>query len=157
MAQQLSLPTKIYHSKDLRKGRYSQPGGTYLVTFVTLQRYQLFLDLINARLVIASLIHSKGAETLCFVVMPDHVHWLLQLRPHSDLSSVVQTVKSASAKRLNRYIRRSGGIWQKGFHDHALRREENVTAVARYIVANPLRAGLVKSLGDYPHWDAKWL
>jgi hypothetical protein len=29
--------------------------------------------------------------------------------------------------------------------------------LARYIVANPLRAGLVEHLGDYPHWDAVWL
>ncbi|MFV3290267.1 transposase, partial [Pseudomonas sp. NY11955] len=29
--------------------------------------------------------------------------------------------------------------------------------VARYIVANPIRAGLVSRVGDYPHWDAVWL
>jgi len=32
-----------------------------------------------------------------------------------------------------------------------------VQATARYIVANPLRAGLVERLGDYPLWDAVWL
>jgi putative transposase len=32
-----------------------------------------------------------------------------------------------------------------------------MTSIARYIVANPLRAGLVERLGDYPHWDAVWL
>jgi hypothetical protein len=48
-------------------------------------------------------------------------------------------------------------VWQTSFHDHALRREEDVLSVARFVVANPLRAGLVKSLRDYPHWDAVWL
>jgi uncharacterized protein with ACT and thioredoxin-like domain len=48
-------------------------------------------------------------------------------------------------------------IWQQDFHDHALRMEEDVKSVARYIVANPLRAGLVMKIGDYSHWDAKWL
>ncbi|MFP3408382.1 transposase, partial [Pseudomonas sp. SIMBA_065] len=48
-------------------------------------------------------------------------------------------------------------IWQPGYQDHALRREERLVHVARYIVANPLRAGLVKSVRDYPHWDAVWL
>jgi hypothetical protein len=33
----------------------------------------------------------------------------------------------------------------------------DLQSVARYIVANPLRAGLVKHLGDYPLWDAIWL
>ena len=48
-------------------------------------------------------------------------------------------------------------VWQRGFYDHAIRREENLRNVARYIVANPLRAGLVQQIGDYPLWDAIWL
>ncbi|MCF6281296.1 MAG: hypothetical protein L3J28_03650 [Candidatus Polarisedimenticolaceae bacterium] len=42
-------------------------------------------------------------------------------------------------------------------HDRAIRKEEDLVAIARYIVANPLRAGLVKSIKDYPHWDCVWL
>jgi len=38
-----------------------------------------------------------------------------------------------------------------------LRLDEKIIEVARYIVANPLRAGLVNCLGDYSHWDAVWL
>jgi putative transposase len=38
-----------------------------------------------------------------------------------------------------------------------LRDEDDVKDWARYIVANPVRAGLVKRVGDYPHWDAVWL
>jgi len=143
--------------KNLHKGRYSQPGGIYLITFVTVSRETLFADLFAARLVINSLMKSKGAETMCFVVMPDHVHWLMQLRPHGVLTPVISGVKSSSARGINRYLGRSGPIWQTGYHDHALRREENVRDAARYIVANPLRAGLVKSVSQYPHWDAKWL
>ncbi len=143
--------------KNLRKGRYSQPGGIYLITFVTVLRETLFTDLLSARLVIKSLMKSKGAETLCFVVMPDHVHWLLQLRPHGELTPVISGVKAASARQINRHLGRTGPIWQTGYHDHALRHEENIREAARYIVANPLRAGLVKSVSQYPHWDAKWL
>ena len=148
---------KAPHGKDLRKGRFSQPGGIYLTTFVTNSREALFTDLLTARLVITSLMKSKAAETMCFVVMPDHVHWLLQLRPHGELAKAVRGVKYASTRRINRYLGRSGSIWQDGYHDHALRREENIREAARYIVANPLRAGLVKSVSQYPHWDAKWL
>ena len=143
--------------RNLRKGRYSQPGRIYLITFVTVSRETLFTDLYPARLVINSLMKSKGAETMCFVIMPDHVHWLIRLRPHCELTPVISGVKSSSARRINRYLGRSGSIWQTGYHDHALRREENIREAARYIVANPLRAGLVKSVRQYPHWDAKWL
>ena len=40
--------------------------------------------------------------------------------------------------------------------ERALRRQDDLAAMARYIVANPLRAGLVDFLGDYPHWDCAW-
>lgn len=145
------------HGKNLRKGRFSEPGRIYLITFVTLSRETLFTKLRPARLVITSLMKSKSAETLCFVIMPDHVHWMLQLRPHGELSSTIRTAKSSSARQINRFLSRGGPVWQNGYHDHALRREENIREAARYIVANPLRAGLVRSLSQYPHWDAKWL
>ena len=41
-------------------------------------------------------------------------------------------------------------LWQKGYYDHALRREEDVNQVAEYIVYNPVRAGLVDSPDRYP-------
>ena len=142
----------------LRLGRFSEPGRIYLVTFVTDNRTPLFTHLLLGRIVARTL--GKAAmqvTTYCFVVMPDHVHWLLQLRDGQLLSSVVQSVKSISAHQINRTLRRSGRVWQAGFHDHALRREEDVKAVARYVIANPLRAGLVERIGDYALWDAMWV
>jgi hypothetical protein len=62
-----------------------------------------------------------------------------------------------SAHKLNRQIGRTGSIWQEGFHDHAIRREERLRDTARYIIANPVRAGLAKSVRDYPHWYAAWV
>jgi len=92
-----------------------------------------------------------NASTLAFVLMPDHLHWLMRLTNERQLSEVVGTIKSVSAHLLNEKI------WQAGFHDHALRKEEDIEGTARYIVANPLRAKLVDKIGDYPHWDAIWL
>jgi len=142
------------HARRLRAGRYSQFGGIYLVTAVTWQRRPLFRSLSAARCLIQSLQNEQqrgNADTLAFVVMPDHLHWLLELTGTSDLSLVIQAVKSVTAHRLG------GKVWQDGFHDHALRKEEDVRTTARYVVDNPLRAGLVSRLGDYPHWDAIWL
>ncbi|MEW2970339.1 transposase, partial [Pseudomonas aeruginosa] len=39
----------------------------------------------------------------------------------------------------------------------ALRKDEDVRVAARYIIANPIRAGLVRKAGEYPHWDCVWL
>jgi len=143
-----------YHGRQLRSGRYSQGGGVYHVTTVTRHRQAWFEKAELARLMCRTLMWSDQqgyTSTYCFVVMPDHFHWLFSLQGKHSLSSTLNLVKGRSG-------RLSGGkIWQRGFHDHALRNEESIKDVARYIVANPLRARLVYSLRDYSYWNAMWL
>jgi putative transposase len=89
--------------------------------------------------------------------MPDHLHWLLQLQDGS-LQSLVRRFKSTSGAAINRAFLTPGArVWQPGFHDRAVRDGEDIRGIARYIVANPLRAGLVRSVREYPHWNASWL
>jgi REP element-mobilizing transposase RayT len=152
-------PAPTWHGSDLRKGRYSETGQIYLITAVTDKRLRVFDDFWCSR----SLIHELRAVdalgwsmTWAFVVMPDHLHWLVGLED-GDLSRMVLRVKSRSAIAINQLRGQAGRLWQRGFHDHALRKEENLQTVARYVVANPVRAGLVKSVREYPHWDARWL
>jgi REP element-mobilizing transposase RayT len=145
------------HSKNLRKGRHSSSGHVYAVTFVTEGREPWFTDLWRARIMIQCMMRATNVQTLCFVVMPDHVHWMFQLLEGAKLSRVVHRVKSASALGVNASVKRSGRFWQPGFHDHAIRNADSLREIARYVVANPVRAGLVHRLGLYPHWDAKWL
>ena len=142
------------HSRSLRKGRFSEPDRIYHVRATTLQRQAIFNDLLAARILINSLRREQELEyasTLAFVVMPDHLHWLMQLGEKATLSQVVGRVKSVTAHRLG------SALWQEGFFDHALRREEDVRVLASYIIANPLRAGLVTQIGDYPHWYVAWM
>ncbi len=88
--------------------------------------------------------------------MPDHFHWLVELEKCS-LSSLMRQTKSLTTREVNLSTARLGPLWQQGYHDRALRRDEDLVKMARYVVANPLRAGLVKRLGDYPLWDAIWV
>ncbi|MDR7192916.1 REP element-mobilizing transposase RayT [Luteimonas terrae] len=88
--------------------------------------------------------------------MPDHAHWLLQLGNES-LERVVARMKSAVSRNLHHSWGNTRPIWARAFHDRAMRRDEDLHAAARYVVANPLRAGLSRSLADYPFWDAVWL
>ena len=88
--------------------------------------------------------------------MPDHLHWLVTLQTGS-ISKLMQRIKGQSAISINHALGIHGQLWQKGFHDRAIRKEEDLQAIARYVVANPLRAGLVDRIGDYPLWDAIWL
>jgi putative transposase len=136
-------------------------GQVYLVTTVTKARARIFNDLQCGRLLVHALRrqHEAGTvESLAFVVMPDHLHWLFALSSSASLSKVMGSIKRLSAQEINRLKRTPGQPgWQDGFHDHALRREEDLKAVARYIVANPIRARLVQRVGDYPLWDACWI
>ena len=88
--------------------------------------------------------------------MPDHIHVLIQLGD-TPLHQVINRWKSRSGRLLNSTIGRKGRFWQKGYHDHALRKEEDIKETARYIIANPLRARLSKKYGEYPYWNAVWL
>lgn len=96
-------------------------------------------------------------DSLAFVAMPNHLHWLFQLQGSLDLPEVIRRLKGKSARAVNTQLGRTGTVWQTGFHDHALRNNEDVQNIARYVIANPLRAGIVKKIGDYALWDAVWL
>ena len=145
---------------NLRKGRHCAAGHEYLVTTVTNRRTRCFTDFDCARAlthVLRETAEAGMAEWLAWVIMPDHLHALLRLGAATDLAALMRTVKGRSARRINALRGSKDRLWQPHFHDHALRAEENRVAVARYIVANPLRAGLVRRIGDYPHWDCVWL
>ncbi|WP_447798634.1 REP-associated tyrosine transposase [Pseudomonas moraviensis] len=150
---------KCLYSHRLRRGRCSEPGRAYLITVVVYQRRPIFTDWRIGRLLVAQLKRAQDQQwvkSIAWVVMPDHLHWLVQLE-NASLERLMQTVKSRSTLTINRALNRTGAFWQTGYHDRAIRDNEDLRPYARYIIANPLRAGLVKKVADYPLWDACWL
>ncbi|MBX9608972.1 MAG: transposase [Gammaproteobacteria bacterium] len=143
----------------LQAGRVSIARQVYLVTIVTHQRQPWFADFFAARTVINELRRLNDthmAESMAWVIMPEHIHWLMALGTTRSLSIAVKMLKGRSARALG-LAALGGAVWQRSFHDHAVRREAELRLIARYIVMNPLRRGLVRRIGDYPHWDAIWL
>ncbi|MFI8719800.1 REP-associated tyrosine transposase [Stenotrophomonas sp. NPDC077464] len=135
-------------SSRLQRGRVSAVGAIYILTTVTRHRQPLFAVRANAHAVIDALRHverSGRSRTHAWVVMPDHVHWLMELRS-GTLATCMNIFKSRSSRLMA-----CDQVWQRGYHDHALRREESLLQAARYIVANPLRAGLAQQAGEYPY------
>jgi REP element-mobilizing transposase RayT len=144
---------------QLRVGRFSESGRIYLLTVVVDQRQPFFVDWQLGRLVVQELRQAQEegwADFLAWVVMPDHMHCLVQLHDKT-LAELMCRIKSRSGLAVNQALGRRGRLWQKGYHDRAVRREEDVKALARYVVANPIRAELVTRAHDYPLWDACWL
>ena len=113
----------------LRVGRYSESGRIYLITTATIGRRPVFEDFACARCVVREMRHlaeQGGVASLAWVVMPDHLHWLLQLGEGVDLSESIRALKGRSAHRLG------GPLWQRAFHDRALRREDDLLATDLY-------------------------
>ena len=145
---------------DPGPGRASLPRHVYHVTVATRRRQRYFEPFAAACTAARSFTDAKSvgeATLLAWVLMPDHAHWLLQLGDQEPLQVVVGRMKSRSARAVNRLRGEKRPVWASACQEHAVRSDENLRAIARFIVANPLRAGLVKSVSDYPFWDAVWL
>ena len=148
-------------SRDsLFKGRTSLKNNFYHVTTCTRSKIPFFNELQNGRLLINEMKKVESQYQLVsitWVVMPDHLHWLFQLSSDNSLSKVIGTLKGRSSRMINQYNANIEFSWQRGFHDHAIRTDEDLLKASRYIVANPLRAGLVDKVANYSLWDSIYL
>ncbi|RZI85382.1 MAG: transposase [Rubrivivax sp.] len=139
----------------LRRHRCSVPHHAYHLTSATVEHIPHFIG--NTASAVAQCFHSTAlwgdATALAWVLMPDHAHWLVQLGENNCLASVVNRVKSASARTANGAEgRRAGRVWAPSYFERHIRSDDDLAIVARYICENPLRAGLVASLSEYPFW-----
>jgi REP element-mobilizing transposase RayT len=84
-------------------------------------------------------------------VMPNHVHVVVQPFsgitggtpvPHADLPEILHSWKSFTAKEANRLLKRSGEFWQAEYYDHLIRDEADFDHSVRYVLDNPIKAGL---------------
>ena len=108
-----------------------------------------------ARQVEEALFHFDGARyrLLAWVVMPNHVHVLIETLPGSPLADVIHSWKSYTAKQANKTLERTGAFWMPDYFDRYIRDEPHLVAVTNYIEQNPVKAGLVRSAGDW-QWSS---
>lgn len=145
-------------SNRLRLGRRTLLGRVYVLTTRCTQNARWFESSEAVEIVVMHFRRSdqsRCTRTLAWVVMPDHIHWMFELRERT-LAYVARRFKSSSALALNRFLGRQGKVWQPGYHDHCLRDDAALIRHARYIMANPVRAGLSERIGDYPHAWCRW-
>jgi len=82
--------------------------------------------------------------------MPNHVHALLELKGSFELSSIMHSWKSYTAREANRILGRSGEFWQREYFDVLMTSSRQVDFCARYILNNPVKAGLCKEVSAWP-------
>jgi REP element-mobilizing transposase RayT len=92
-------------------------------------------------------LHAERWRILGYCVMPDHVH-LLVLNIENSLLDFMRLFKGRLVRRLRGHV--AGTVWQRSSHDHLLRRNEDINGTLRYLLENPVRAGLVDKWTQYP-------
>ena len=93
---------------------------------------------------------DEAFEILAYCIMPDHGHFLIEgLEDRPDFRRFCKLAKQRSGSA---HARSHGGrLWQEGYHERVLRENDDLRALARYLLNNPVRAGLVAAPIDYPY------
>ena len=137
--------------------RFSYIGThEYSITCCTFSRRRYFTMNQVVDVVRTKLLHIAGVsrfEIPAYCFMPDHVHFVAAgTSVDSNLRRFVHAWKQQTGYAHRQST--SSQLWQGGFYDHVLRDEEDRPAVIRYLLENPIRAGLVADLRCYPHWGS---
>jgi putative transposase len=138
------------HPEHLQAFDYVGPHR-YSLRFCTESRRPVFADAPAVELVLKHFLQQaeeQGFAVLAYCFMPDHVHLLIQgLRADSDCKWFISRAKQFSGFYYKQRHKRK--LWQRYGYERVIRDDEATIEVARYILANPLRAGLVKDLREY--------
>ena len=128
----------------------------YFLTICTRNRAPLLTDAESVSLVIDQFFYTAAERSVAIVaycVMPDHLHLLVDgQREDADLKTFVTLAKQRAGYRFKAKTEKA--LWQDGYYEHVLRDEEKTETVVYYIIANPLRKGLVTNVFDYPFWGS---
>jgi len=108
-----------------------------------------------AQVVYDSLLFNNN-ERYClhaWVIMPNHIHVLLQVISPRTLSRIIKGWKSFTAREINKLLGSRGKVWQDDYWDRYVRDERHYSAATQYIHENPVKAGLVARQEDWP-WSS---
>jgi putative transposase len=124
----------------------------YSVTMCTVFRTPIFDNLAFGKDAVAQILqaaHEWQFDLIAYCLMPDHVHLLAAAQSERcDLTRFVKHAKQGTGFNCRQSTGQS--LWQPGYHDRILRDDEATLTVAKYILENPVRAGLATALGEWP-------
>jgi putative transposase len=143
----------VVTGRPRRLGDVSYVGyQRYFLTSCAAFRRPLFANPAVATRVTQQLVHDAvlfDFAVLAYCLMPDHLHALVEARSErSDLTAFVKRFKQTTGFAYRQDAKQF--LWQPGYHEHVLRNDEATEAVVRYVLENPIRAGLATALGKYP-------
>lgn len=132
--------------------RFHSAGYPSLITTNVARRERLFASTRAAGMfvdVLREVQRETGFSLLAFVVMPEHVHLVIEPSASHRLGQIVQLVKGRFSRRYNAGTGGSGPLWQSRYHERSLRSEDELREAIEYVHGNPVVAGLVAEASDY--------
>lgn len=87
--------------------------------------------------------HGQWYDPLAWVIMPNHVHFLIKVG-ETSLSKIVKELKRYTARKANMILRREGAFWDEDYFDTCMRDAEHELRTRRYIENNPVKALLAR-------------
>jgi carbamoylphosphate synthase large subunit/REP element-mobilizing transposase RayT len=143
-----------------RLPHFERPWAKYAVTFGTLNRRTLSETARSITLDAIRHFHGKRYELYAACVMPDHIHVLWEPGIQGDnaegkpmfwpLAELVRSIKTYTAREINKLEGSRGGVWEKEWHDRMIRSEDDLQEKFHYIARNPWDAGIASATEDYP-------
>jgi REP element-mobilizing transposase RayT len=107
----------------------------------------------NAPVVQNAIRHFDGSRyrLIAWVVMPNHVHVMMEQTAGHRLGDIVHSWKRFSARRINKFRKVKGAIWASDYFDRFVRDSDHYERAIAYIENNPVKAGLVGSPERWPY------
>jgi putative transposase len=129
------------------------PSRNFFATTSTSMGRRLLQSERNAGLLIdvmRSLVIEHHFKLHDFVVMPDHVHLLIEVGEDMTIEKAMQLIKGRFSHRLAKELGYKGEVWQRGFTEEQVINKGSFEAHRSYIAENPVKAGLAASVEEYP-------
>ena len=131
---------------------YHEKNNLYFITTIIENRRIIFKDEFACDLFVNLLTYYKFScdyNIKAFVIMPDHVHLIIQPIGKYNISEIVKKIKGSFSRYYNKQNKTSGTVFQKGFYDSIIKTEEQLYKTIEYIHYNPVKKGIVAEMGDY--------
>ena len=95
---------------------------------------------------------KKDIEVICYCIMPNHVHLVFKLiNKNKSITDLMKSIKRYSARKANEILITKGKFWQVESFDRWVRDEKELYNIIKYVLLNPVNAGLVEDYKDWQH------
>lgn len=143
---------KIHHRRTIRIKDYDySKSGMYFITICTKDKRHIFGNIIKGKMTLSKYgiianevlikINENLSDKICidsYVVMPNHVHFIVEFKLDNKISLkyFITTYKSTVRKRINKIGLTD--VWQRNYYEHIIRNEKEMYAIMEYIMYNPI-------------------